>query len=588
MGIKSRRSAQGQLVRFRRAEVTEALAQLKNEDLQLLHWLLRYPFLRAEDLAQARSMRISTVYRHLAFQQEIGVVESITPAVLGTNRCALYYLSNLGLHVVAANMHRSPAALARHCHTDEQGLLTYLPRLSQLMILQDLINGIDALAPEKLGLFGHRAAVWWACVRDYRHTFAYRDRTLVAEASGGLVLQVRPRTAQGKNAPDRWYSLFILLDDGISSTDLITDKLRGLLAYRESAERRKQCSDYDFPPILVLATTVHRQEHWVRKAREVVANVRMTPLVGAITSLEEIERKENRAKFPWLTPWRDLTSNATCHLHDLLEPIPHEALPRGLLLPHEWQDLDCQDLPPAITPRQMSRCLPAVIQGHFTRRAEQLPAEEQSGRDEREHIALLSLKLTRRLLDLLVFILDHPLISLAEIAALQGMQLASAERYLRELRRLGCLELVDTRRYQQEICKRVPDREGCVVQADIGQRWQLSACGMRLLAAAYHFNVHNIALLEGTASGEQAPVVSHQGESLVQRISVSLLRRRRVEHHTGIYGFFADLCRAAQYQREQGYRHQLLWWRWAPSYNGVTIVKIACTTCVQMHWQPTW
>lgn len=94
VGIKSRQSAQGQLVRCRRAEVTEALAQLKNEDLQLLHWLLRYSFSRAQDLAQARSLRISTIYRHLAFQQEIGVVESITPAILGTNRCALYYLSN--------------------------------------------------------------------------------------------------------------------------------------------------------------------------------------------------------------------------------------------------------------------------------------------------------------------------------------------------------------------------------------------------------------------------------------------------------------------------------------------------------------
>ena len=184
-----------------------------------------------------------------------------------------------------------------------------------------------------------------------------------------------------------------------------------------------------------------------------------------------MERKENRAKFPWLMPWLDLTSHVTCYLHDLLEPIPQEALPCGLLLPHEWQDLDCQDLPLEITPRQMKRCLPAVIQGRFAQRAEQLRTEEQSGRDEREYIASISLKLTRRLLDLLVLSFSHhPLISLAEIAALQDMQLARFERYLRELRRLGCLDLVDTRRYQQEICKRL-DREGCVVQADIGQRW---------------------------------------------------------------------------------------------------------------------
>ena len=187
-----------------------------------------------------------------------------------------------------------------------------------------------------------------------------------------------------------------------------------------------------------------------------------------------------------------------------------------------------------------------------------------------------------------MFILDHPMISLAEIAALQGMQLASVERYLRELCTLGCLDLVDTRRYQQEICQRVPDREGYVVQADIGQRWQLSACGMRLLAAAYHFNVHTIALLEGSASGEQALVVSHQGESwsngslsaccggeewsiiLASMVSSPIFAG---QHNTNVSG---------------GIGISFSGGRWAPSSNGVTIVKIACTTCIQMLWRPTW
>lgn len=209
MSIEAKHAACGDKPRrFRRAEVGEALARLKQEDLQLLRWLLRYPFARAEDLAQARSSRPSTVYRHLTFLQSMGVVESITPATLGVTGCSLYYLSNLGLHVIAVSMHRSARALARYCHADEESLQTYLPRLHALVTLQDLINGIHALAPTKLGMFGHRAAVWWACVRDYRHGFAYRERSCVVEASGGLVLQVRPRTSQDKDAPDRWYSLF--------------------------------------------------------------------------------------------------------------------------------------------------------------------------------------------------------------------------------------------------------------------------------------------------------------------------------------------------------------------------------------------
>ena len=82
--------------------------------------------------------------------------------------------------------------------------------------------------------------------------------------------------------------------------------------------------------------------------------------MGAITSLEEMQRPENRAQFPWLLPWRSLSDNTSCHLQDLLEPMPQEAIPPGLLLPHEWQDLDFKELPAATTPSQMGRPLPTV------------------------------------------------------------------------------------------------------------------------------------------------------------------------------------------------------------------------------------
>jgi predicted transcriptional regulator len=566
MALKPRHASGDKPRRFRRAEVDQVLTHLKPEDLELLRWLLRYPFSRAEDLAQARSKTRSTIYRHLTFLQERGVVESITPAILGTAGSSLYHLSNLGLHVVATQMHRSARELARYCHTDEQSLLASLPRLHSLGALQDLINGIHALAPQKLGLFGRQAKVWWACVRDYHHSFSSRERSFTVQASGGLVLQVRPHTTQGKDAPDRWYSLFILLDNGIGSVDLITEQLRGLLLYRESPERwsGEQSSYHTFPTILVLATTTHRKEHWARKAREVAAHLQAAPLEGAMTSLEEIERQENRTQFPWQLPWRSLSHNTPRHFQDLLDPMPQEAIPPGLLLPHEWQDLDFEDLPPARTPRQMGRPLATVIQGHFTLRAQQRHTELSESLNTHEQIALLSLSLTRRLLDLLTFILDHPMISLEELAALHSMQGASMERYVRELRKLGCLELVDTRRYQQEIGKRAPEalREKLVVKADIGQRWQLSVCGMRLLAAAHHFNLHTIALEEQThrQGQEQEGEKREPRKELIQRSSAGLFGQRRVEHNTGVYGFFAHLCQAAQQEREQGRKHQLLWW----------------------------
>ena len=144
------------------------------------------------------------------------------------------------------------------------------------------------------------------------------------------------------------------------------------------------------------------------------------------------------------------------------------------------------------------------------------------------------------------------------------------ERAIRELRRLGCLELVDTRRYQQEICKRAPEglQEKLVVKNDIGQRWQLSACGMRLLAATSHCSLHKMALAEDTQQqgqengGELVAAKRNEGPSkaLIQRSSAGLFGLRRVEHNTGVYGFFAHLCQAAQCEREQGRTHQLLWW----------------------------
>jgi len=244
------------------------------------------------------------------------------------------------------------------------------------------------------------------------------------------------------------------------------------------------------------------------------------------------------------------------------------------LLPHEWQDLDLEQLPAARTPTQMGRPLPTVVQGHFTLRAQQMRTKPSSECTTQEHTALLSLRLSRRLFDLLRFILDHPIISIEELAALHDMQVASMERYIRELRRLGCLELVDTRRYQQEIGKRAPHklRDNLIVKADIGQRWQLSACGMRLLAAASHFRLHAIAFEEETHElwrvDEGEPVTADRNgpsyTELIQRSSAGLFGLRRVEHNTSIYEFFAQLCQATHYECEQGHRHHLLWWEMGP------------------------
>src|SRR5260221_3988933 len=77
-------------------------ASLAEIDWRLMHWLLRYPLQRADDLAVgvARWASRATVYRHVQALEARGLVESVLPKTPGTGQ-RLYYLSNPGLHMLA-------------------------------------------------------------------------------------------------------------------------------------------------------------------------------------------------------------------------------------------------------------------------------------------------------------------------------------------------------------------------------------------------------------------------------------------------------------------------------------------------------
>jgi len=59
--------------------IAESLQRLTSVDVQILHAVLRYPFLRAEDIAVARQIHIATVYRHLAQLHDAGLIECVIP-----------------------------------------------------------------------------------------------------------------------------------------------------------------------------------------------------------------------------------------------------------------------------------------------------------------------------------------------------------------------------------------------------------------------------------------------------------------------------------------------------------------------------
>jgi hypothetical protein len=107
------------------AEVlTKVESSLDEIDWRILHWLLRYPLQRADDLVVgvARWASRATVYRHLQGLEVSRVVESVVPATPGTGK-RLYHLSNLGLHVLARHVERPARELAGEWQAGEGGTL---------------------------------------------------------------------------------------------------------------------------------------------------------------------------------------------------------------------------------------------------------------------------------------------------------------------------------------------------------------------------------------------------------------------------------------------------------------------------------
>src|SRR5260370_26006699 len=92
-------------------EIGVSLAEI---DWRLLHWLLRYPLQRTDDLVVgvARWASRATVYRHVQELEARGLVGSVLPQPPGTGKW-LYYLSNPGLHLLSQHLDTPARQLAR-------------------------------------------------------------------------------------------------------------------------------------------------------------------------------------------------------------------------------------------------------------------------------------------------------------------------------------------------------------------------------------------------------------------------------------------------------------------------------------------
>jgi predicted transcriptional regulator len=512
--------------RARPPDIHELLGQLADVDIRLLQWLLRYPFQRAEDLALAEGISSATAYRHLVVLFNSGLVERVMPAALGTGKCWLYHLSDLGLQALAVHEQADATDLARAWRADERCLLRLLPRLSSLVTLQECLNGLVAHAPEALAHQGRRSEVRWHWVRDYTHHFLYREKMLRCTADAALLFRVRQRTEDGTSAQEQWYSLFVLLDSEIADARWLKQRLGRLLCYRESTERWPIYQH--FPPVLVLVSMSHRMEHWQWCAMEAATALHVAPLSGVVACVPDQHR--SAPVNPWRLAWKQLATHVSYKLQHLLHPLSLEAIPPGLW-DHQTTDIMKRNATPANdtdTPSSPTRKHSKIIVGTYMDRAK-APHKDQTSdsQDEEKIMALLGLTLGHRHLDLLQLLFTYPLLHVREMAALLEREVSSIERYLRVLQWSGCMVSIGT---------------------DGGQRWRLCERGLRLIAATQHLSIQSIATLEE----------SDGGAFLVQR-GVDVLVRH-LEHTAGIYGFFASLSQAASQERLQGREHLLLWW----------------------------
>jgi Replication-relaxation len=498
--------------------LTQRGASLADLDWRLLHWLLRYPLQRADDVmvGVARWAGRATVYRHLRALVEHGLVESVVPKMPGEGKW-LYYLSNLGLHVLAYSLERPARELALSYQADEAGLLRRLPRLPTLLLLQDAVNGLVTGAAEAMTMQGRRPRlIRWTWQRDLTHRFQCREKAMRLFADGAVALCIRTQQGGG-GTPDRWYGLFILYTE-LDDERLMRLRLERLLCWRESPER---WSSYQHMlPVLILAGSTRQRDHWQRAVEDSALKLRLDPLQGALACLP---LPESTRVNPWMFNWRTLSTEVSSHLQELLRPMPPASFLRSLGVEGEGEEPDAQSSPNASVVTASTGKPARLVVGNLASRAARVTGDDQK---ERESIALLRLRLTPCYWNMLRLLLVHPLLSDEELAAFLNLQRQSARCSLYDLHQLGCLEPIPT---------------------EVGKRWHLCERGLRLVAAANHIYIRNIAVISDDAADGETPTVSQRGEAWLLK---------HMQHTAGIYDFFAKLIQAAR--QELG--HALCWW----------------------------
>ncbi len=462
---------------------------------QVLLWLLHHPLQRSNDLHLALGTSASTLHRVLSAAEAQGEIEYVQ------QMSRWYYLSNRGLLAAAQQEDAEVKALTRTWEADERGLLSLLPRLSQLALLQELVNGLARHAPRMLAYEdGTLADIEWSWRRDLFHRFRTHAREASYHADAALCLyRYAPPTERHNGHIGSFFTCFLLLDRFTDDNRAIREQLIALLHYRES--RRSFYTA--FPLVLVVTETTRQRDRWHREAQEATRTLRLqTSLVGAITHLVT---HDGTVTSSWPLPWQRLGETRPCRIQDLFVPMPLEALPPDILIPR----VD------AGQPRTQKR---QVLSGKFQRRAETLDFMQETSE---ELLALLGGVLLRpRYVELLHLLYRAPLLAASEIVDLAGnaeLTLATVIRYLQQLQRWQCVQRNDSKH---------------------GVRWLLTRRGVQVLARIDQTDARALIDPEEDRQRGIAPYLTF------------------LEHTAGVYRCLATFGQAAR----QTAHHQLLWW----------------------------
>jgi hypothetical protein len=278
--------------------------------------------------------------------------------------------------------------------------------------------------------------------------------------------------------------LFILFTE-LDDERLMRLRLERLLCWRESPER---WSSYQHMlPVLILAKAPRQRDHWQRAVEATALKLRLDPLAGALACLPPPESTHVN---PWLLSWHTLSTEVPCHLQALLRPFPRAAFPLSLRVEEgEDEEPDARAWSNASITTESSRRLARLVVGDMANRAVRVTWDDL---EEQEAISLVGLRLIPCQWSILRLLLAHPLLSDEELAAGLQLQLKSACCSLYALCSLGCLEPVAT---------------------SAGKRWHLCERGLRLIAAANHLHIRNIAVVSDDAANGEMSSMGQRGEA---------------------------------------------------------------------------